>query len=52
MIVATLQILNLQILFMKDHRPVLVFPGVCQPADEGPRKWGSLEVESSLQAES
>lgn len=27
MIVATLQILNLQILFIKDHRPVLVFPG-------------------------
>lgn len=47
MIVATPQILSLQILFIKDHRPVLVFPGVCRPADEGPRKWGNLEVESS-----
>lgn len=48
MIVATPQILSLRILFIKDHRPVLVFPGVCRPADEGPRKWGNLEVESSL----
>lgn len=40
MIVATLQILNSQMFFIKDHRPVLGFPGVCQPADKSPEDVG------------
>lgn len=37
---ATLQILNPQLLFMKAHRPILVFPGECRPAEWGPEEVG------------
>lgn len=40
MVVATLQILNPQMLFNEDHRPVLMFPGLCRPADKGPEEGG------------